>query len=37
MGNYQAEICEYQLLKSFGLTLPGNWTKVYRLLGRRYA
>jgi len=25
--------CKYQLLKSFGLTRPENWTQVYRLRG----
>jgi len=27
------ESCEYQLLKSFGVTRPGNRTLVYRLRG----
>jgi len=31
--NVMQESCEFQLLKSFGLTRPGNRTQVYRLRG----
>jgi len=31
----QAGSCEYQLLKSFGLTRPGNRIKVYQLLTQK--
>jgi len=33
MLNVKQGSCEYQLLKSFGLTRPGNRTQVYRLRG----
>jgi len=31
MLNVKQGSCEYQLLKSFGLTQPGNQTHVYRV------
>jgi len=34
MLNIKQESCEYQLLKSFGLTRPVNPTLVYRLRGK---
>jgi len=33
MLNVKQESCEYQLLKSFGLTRPRNRIQVYRLFG----
>jgi len=33
MLNVKQESCEYQLLKSSGVTRPGNRTEVYRLRG----
>jgi len=33
MLNVKQESCEYQLLKSFGLTRPGNRTLAYQLRG----
>jgi len=33
MLNVKQRSCEYQLLKSFGLTRPGNRTRVYQLRG----
>jgi len=35
MLNVKQGSCEYQLLKSFGLTRPGNRNLVYRLQGER--
>jgi len=35
MLNVKPESCEYQLLKSFSLTQPGNRTLVYRLLSQK--
>jgi len=35
MLNVKQESCGYQLLKSFGLTRPGNRTQVYRLLAQK--
>jgi len=35
MLNVKQKSCEYQLLKSFDLTRPGNRILVYRLLGER--
>jgi len=35
MLNVKQGSCEYQLLKYFGLTRPGNRTLVYRLRGER--
>jgi len=35
MLNVKQGICEYQLLKSFGLTQPENRTLVYQLQGER--
>jgi len=35
MLNVKQGSCEYQLLKSFGLTRPGNRVLVYRLRGER--
>jgi len=35
MLNVKQGSCEYQLLKSFGLTRPGNRTQVYRLLTQK--
>jgi len=34
--NVKQGSCEYQLLKSFGPTRPGNRIQVYRLRGRRF-
>jgi len=36
MLNVKQGNCEYQLLKSIGLTRPGNRTLVYRLRRERY-
>jgi len=35
MLNAKQESCEYQLLKPFGLTRPGNRTLAYRLRGEQ--
>jgi len=35
MLNVKKGSCKYQLLKSFGLTRPGNRTQVFRLRGGR--
>jgi len=35
MLNVKQGSCDYQLLKAFGLTRPGNQTQVYRLRGGR--
>jgi len=35
MLNVKQGSCEYQLLKLFGLTRPGNRTQVYRLLTQK--
>jgi len=31
MLNVKQGSCEYQLLKSFGMTRPGNQTQIYQL------